>query len=225
MTGAAATLAATALPFHLARAEQKASPDASNAIPPAEALELLVQGNERYAANTPNQRDFSAQRAALAAAQFPIAAIVGCSDSRVVPDLLFDQNPGRLFVVRLAGNIVDDDAYASLEYAVKYLNVPLIMVLGHSNCGAVAAALDVVLKRAELPGHLPGLIKAIEPAVIAAHARHSSDFLVAAIEENVLLSIKRLKSDAPIIAEAVGANKLAVKGGVYDIATGKVKLL
>jgi carbonic anhydrase len=184
-----------------------------------------MQGNARYAANEPNERDFSAARAALAEAQFPIAAIVSCSDSRVVPDLVFDQSPGSLFVVRLAGNIVDDDAYASLEYAVKFLGVPLIMVMGHSNCGAVAAAIKVVMERAELPGHLPDLIKAIEPAVIAAHGRHPGDLLAVAIEENVRLSLRRLIEDAPIISEALAAKTVAISGGVYDIATGKVSLI
>ncbi len=224
MAGAAALLAANALPRSV-RAEQKASPNAPNAIPPAEALERLMEGNARYAANAPNERDFSATRAARAGAQFPIAAVVSCSDSRVVPDLVFDQSPGDLFVVRLAGNIVNDDAFASLEYAVKFLGAPLILVLGHSNCGAVEAAIKVVMERAELPGHLPDLIKAIEPAVIAAHGRHPGDLLAVAIEENVRLGMKRLKTDVPILSEALTAKTIDIAGGVYDIATGKVGLL
>jgi carbonic anhydrase len=226
MAGAGALLAGSALPFVPVSAEQPVSKTpAPNALPPAQALELLMQGNARYAANEPNERDFSAARAALAEAQFPIAAIVSCSDSRVVPDHVFDQSPGSLFVVRLAGNIVDDDAYASLEYAVKFLGVPLIMVMGHSNCGAVAAAIKVVMERAELPGHLPDLIKAIEPAVIAAHGRHPGDLLAVAIEENVRLSLRRLIEDAPIISETLAAKTVAISGGVYDIATGKVSLI
>lgn len=227
LAGAGAVLAASALPLFQARAEQKvpAGAPAPNLIPPAEALDQLMQGNARYAANEPNERDYSAARAALAEAQFPIAAVVGCSESRVVPDLVFDQSPGSLFVVRLAGNIVDDDAFASLEYAVKFLGAPLIMVLGHSNCGAVAAAIKVVKERVELPGHLPELIKAIEPAVIAAHGRHPGDLLAAAIEENVRLSVKRLIADAPIISEALTAKTVAISGGVYDIASGKVRLI
>ncbi|MEZ0278220.1 MAG: carbonic anhydrase [Methylibium sp.] len=224
--GAAALLAAGALSSAGAHAEPKASAEpAPNAIPPADALDRLMEGNARYAANTPNERDFSAGRAARAEGQAPIAAIVSCSDSRVMPDLVFDQPPGSLFVVRLAGNVVDDDAYASVEYAVKFLGVPLILVLGHSNCGVVAAAIKVVMERAKLPGHLPGLIKAIEPAVIAAHGRHPSDLLSVAIEENVRLSLKRLIEDAPIISDALAAKTIALSGGVYDMATGKVKLI
>lgn len=224
MTGAAALLAASALPQQV-HSEEKSTPNAQNAIPPAAALERLIQGNGRYAANQPNERDFSATRAARAEAQFPVAAIVSCSDSRVVPDLVFDQSPGDLFVVRLAGNIVDDAAYASLEYAVKFLGAPLIFVLGHSSCGAVEAAIKVVMERAELPGHLPGLIAAIEPAVIAAHARHPGDLLAAAIEENVLHGMKEMRKDSTIIAEAFEAKTIDIAGGVYDIATGKVNLL
>jgi carbonic anhydrase len=224
IVGAAALLAASSLPLAV-RAEEKASPPAPNAIPPAEALERLMQGNARYVANTPNERDFSAGRAARTEGQSPIASIVSCSDSRVVPDLVFDQSPGDLFVVRLAGNVVDDDAYASLEYAVKYLGTPLILVLGHSNCGAVASAIKVVMQRVELPGHLPDLMKSIEPAVVAAHARHTSDFLAAAIEENVRLSKQRLKEDSTIIAEALDGKTIDIAGGVYDIATGKVTLI
>jgi carbonic anhydrase len=224
--GGAALLAANALAFRQARAEQpQASSPPPNATPPAEALDRLMQGNARYVANAPVQKDYSAGRAARVEAQFPIAAILGCSDSRVSPELAFDQGPGDLFVVRLAGNFLDDDGFASLEYAVKFLGVPLLMVLGHTNCGAVAAAVKVVTERAELPGHLPELIKSIEPAVIAAHGRHPSDLVAAAIEENVRLNVKRLIEDTPIVSDAFAARTVAISGGIYDLATGKVGLI
>lgn len=225
MTGAAALLAASALPLTSARSETAAPAPNPNAIPPAEALDRLMQGNARYAANAPVERDFSYGRAARAQAQYPIAAILGCADSRASPELMFDQGPGDVFVVRLAGNFLDDDGFASLEYAVKFLGAPLVMVLGHTNCGAVAAAIKVVKERIELPGHLPELIKSIEPAVIAAHGRHPSDLLAAATEENVRLNVKRLIEDAPIMTDALDARKIAVAGGIYDIATGKVNLI
>ena len=114
--------------------------------------------------------------------------------------------------------------FASLEYAVKFLGVPLLMVLGHTNCGAVAAAVKVVKERIELPGHLPELIKSIEPAVIAAHGRHPSDLVAAAIEENVRLNVKRLIDDTPIMSDALAAKKIDVVGGIYDIATGKSRI-
>jgi carbonic anhydrase len=108
---------------------------------------------------------------------------------------------------------------------VKFLGAPLLMVLGHTNCGAVSAAVKVVTERAQLPGHLPDLVKSIEPAVIAAHARHPSDLVAATIEENVKLNVKRMKDDEPILSEALAAKKIAAVGGVYDITTGKVNLL
>ena len=225
VTGAAALVAASALPFLQAQAGTEATPPVQNTIPPSEALDRLMQGNARYAANAPAERDFSYGRAARAGAQYPIAAILGCADSRVSPELLFDQSPGDVFVVRLAGNFLDDDGFASLEYAVKFLGAPLVMVLGHTNCGAVDAAIKVVKEGIELPGHLPELIKSIKPAVIAAHGRHPSDLLAAATEENVRLNVKRLIDDAPIMTEALDAKRIAVAGGIYDIATGKVNLI
>ena len=225
MVGAGAAFAAGALASTRVFAAEPPTEGAANAISPDVALQRLMEGNARYAANAPNERDFSAGRAARAGAQFPIAAILSCSDSRVVPDLVFDQSPGDLFVVRLAGNFLDDDGLASLEYAVKFLGAPLLVVVGHTNCGAVDAAIKVVKEGAQLPGHLPELIKAIEPAVIAAHARHPSDLLAAAIEENVKLNVKRMYDDKPILSEALAAKKIAAVGGVYDIATGKVNLL
>jgi carbonic anhydrase len=226
MAGAAAFLAASAVPLTFARADQPVSSGpAPNASPPAEALDRLMQGNVRYAAGESEWEDYSVGRAERVAAQYPIAAILGCSDSRVSPELLFDQGPGDLFVVRLAGNFLDDDGFASLEYAVKFLGAPLVMVLGHTNCGAVAAAVKVVTERAELPGHLPDLVKAIEPAVIAAHGRHPSDLVAAATEENVRINVKRLIDNAPIMTDALAAKKIAISGGIYDIATGKVNLI
>lgn len=226
MAGAGALLAAGMLGIPRAFADQpKSDTPAPNAMAPAAALQRLMEGNARYAANAQEQKDYSAGRAARVTAQYPIAAVLGCSDSRVAPELAFDQGPGDIFVVRIAGNFVDDNGLASLEYAVKFLGAPLIMVLGHGNCGAVAAAVQVVTARAELPGHLPDLIKAIEPAVIAAHGRHPSDLVAASIEENVGLNVKRLKTDEPILTEALAAGKIDVVGGVYDLASGKVRLL
>jgi carbonic anhydrase len=226
MLGAGALFAASALPFVRARADQPVlKGPAPNAISPDAALERLMQGNGRYAANMPDEKDFSAGRAERVTAQFPIVAVLSCSDSRVAPELAFDQGPGDVFVVRVAGNFLNEDGLASMEYAIKILGVPLLMVLGHTNCGAVGAAVKFVTEHAELPGHLPDLVKSIEPAVIAAHARHPSDLLAAAIEENVKLNVQRLDDDAPIVSEALAAKKIAAVGGIYDLATGKIRLL
>jgi carbonic anhydrase len=225
MTGAAALVAASALSVGRAKAGADTIVTPQNVIPPAEALDRLMKGNARYVANQPNERDFSHDRAERAKSQYPIVAVLSCADSRVAPELMFDQSPGDVFVVRLAGNFLNEDGFASLEYAVKFLGAPLVMVVGHTNCGAIDAAIKVVKEGIELPGHLPELIESIKPAVIAAHARHPSDLLAAATEENVRLNMKRLADDAPIMTEPLAAKKLAIAGGVYDLATGKVNLL
>ncbi len=226
MAGGAAVLAASALPIAFARADQPISTTPPpNAIPPAEALDRLMQGNVRYAAGECECKDYSVGRAERVVAQYPIVSVLSCSDSRVSPELIFDQGPGEVFVVRVAGNFVNPDGLASFEYAVEILGVPLLMVLGHTNCGAVSAAVKVVTERAELPGHLPELVESIEPAVIAAHGRHPSDLVATAIEENVRLNVKRLIDDTPILADALAAKKIAISGGIYDIATGKVSLI
>jgi carbonic anhydrase len=184
-----------------------------------------MDGNVRYVANAPEKNDYVAERAANVDAQHPFAALLSCADSRVGPEIIFDEGLGDIFVVRVAGNFADDDGLASLEYAVEHLGVPLVLVLGHSYCGAVQAAIKVVTEHAELPGHEPKLVEAIRPAVIAAQARHPNDLIAAAVEENVRLNVKRLTEDRPILAEALGSGKLGIQGGVYDLGTGKVALL
>ena len=198
---------------------------APNAIGPDAALQRIREGNARYVSQTQVQKDFSAGRAARAGAQYPIAAIVGCADSRVAPELLFDQGPGELFVTRVAGNFVNDDGLASLEYGVQFLGIPLIMVLGHSGCGAIDATIKVVRENAALPGHLPGLVGALKPAIEAAIAKKPADLLAEATAENVRQNVSRLKVATPIVSEFVATGKVKVVGGVYDIATGAVNLV
>lgn len=221
--GAGAALVAGALSPIGARADDKAAPP--NAIPPSEALERLKAGNARFAAGSVKDSDFSAARAAQVKAQHPIAGVLSCADSRVPPEIIFDQGPGDLFVSRDAGNVVSNYGLASFEFAVTSLGIPLIFVLGHTGCGAVLTALTASTQRKDLPGHLPELLKAIEPAVISAHGRHPSDFLAASIEDNVRLGMKRLKTQSKIIGDAVMAGKLKIAGGVYDLETGAVKLV
>ena len=207
------------------RAAAQAATPAPNAIAPEAALQRLLEGNARYAQNISTNKDFSAGRAARAAGQYPIAGLLSCSDSRVAPELAFDQGPGELFVVRVAGNFVNDDGLASLEYGVAVLGIPLIVVLGHSSCGAVAAAIKVTQEGKTLPGHLPELVAAIKPAVELAIAQKPADLLAASITENVRRNVAVLQGATPILAEAVQSGKVKVVGGVYDIATGKVALV
>lgn len=196
-----------------------------NSISPDEALKRLMDGNARYVANAPQVKDFSATRAARAAAQYPIAGLVSCADSRVAPEIAFDQGLGDLFVVRLAGNFVHQDGLASLEYGVKVLGMPLIMVLGHSACGAVAATIKVMKENIVLPGHLPSLVDAIRPAVEIAEKAKPADLLDAAIKENVRYNVEKLKVATPIISEFVSNGEVKVVGAFYDIAAGTVTLV
>jgi carbonic anhydrase len=221
MAGAGALLAATTFPVSRGRAAEPAA----NAISPAEALDQLKQGNARYLAGEFNERDYFAGRAARAQGQAPIVGVLACADSRVPPEIIFDKGPGEVFVVRDAGNVVSNYGLASLEFSVAVLGAPLLLVLGHSSCGAVAAAMQSVRERKKLPGHLPELVEAIQPAVNAAHAKHPGDLLAATIEENVRLGMSELKKRSDVIGDAVKSGKVAIQGGVYDLATGKVNLI
>ncbi|WP_454873638.1 carbonic anhydrase [Paraburkholderia xenovorans] len=221
----ASSITLAGLSRHDAMAAEPAAANAPNSIPPAEALGRLMQGNARYAANTSLNKDYSAGRAARVSAQYPIAAIVGCADSRVAPELAFDQGPGDLFVVRVAGNFVNDDILASLEYSVEFLGVPLIMVLGHTQCGAVSATVKVLREGVRLPGHLPELVRAIEPAVRMANAEHGADLVAQATIDNVRLNTNRLTVSKPLIGQYVKSGKVKVVGGIYDLATGRIALI
>jgi carbonic anhydrase len=202
-----------------------AGPVPSGAISGDEALRRIMDGNARYRANQTHVRDFSVGRAARVTTHRPIASILSCSDARVGPEFLFDQGPGDLFVVRVAGNILQEEGLASLEYAAQFLAAPLIFVLGHSNCGAVDAAIKVVKDNATLPGHLPGLIDQLKPAVLAAQSTQPANLLAAAIAENVRQTTRQVTGAQPLLAEMVAGGRVKVVGGVYDIATGKVKLV
>jgi carbonic anhydrase len=214
-----------ALSLKSLRALAASDAPAPNAMPPDQALQRLMEGNTRYANNKPTVRDYSATRVARAKAQYPVAAILGCADSRVSPEIVFDQALGDLFVVRVAGNTVNTDGIASLEYAVQFLGVPLIMVLGHSGCGAVAAAVKVVKENAKLPGHLPELIESIKPAVTAAALHPNENLTEAATRENVRQNVTRLGTIDPVISKFVTDGKVKVVGGVYEIDTGRVSLV
>ena len=224
VAGAGVLLAASALPVVSGRADDSSEP-APIAISPSEALDRLKQGNTRYMAGEMKESDFAVGRAARATAQYPIVAVLACADSRVPPEIVFDQRPGDVFVVRNAGNVVSTFGLASMEFAVAVLNVPLVMVLGHSSCGAVAAALQSSRARSKLPGHLSELVEAVQPAVITAHGKHPSDFLAATINENVRLSMSHLKTRSDVIGDAVSSGKVGIQGGVYDLVAGKVELI
>lgn len=216
LLGGVAALSASALP---AFAQEQA------VVSPDEALKRLAEGNARYVAGQRTNTDFSVGRAARALTQRPFAAILSCADSRVAPELAFDQGPGELFIVRVAGNFVNDDGLASLEYAINFLETPLIMVLGHSNCGAVDASIKVVRDGLALPGHLPDMIEPIRPAAETALAQLPSEPLGLAITINVQNAVTRLEAAEPILAARVKNNSLRIVGAQYDLETGQVSLL
>ena len=192
---------------------------------PDAALKLLIDGNARYVSNQMNERDFSAGRAARTRGQAPFAAILGCADSRVAPELAFDQPPGDLFVVRVAGNFMTPDGLASLEYGAAVLGTKVIMVLGHTNCGAINATVAALQKGNDLPGHIGDLVRAMKPGVEPALKQPGDDLAQRAVLANVRWNVQRLIEAKPILADMVTAKKLSVVGGVYDLATGKVTLV
>jgi carbonic anhydrase len=196
-----------------------------NTIPPSTALQRLMDGNARYVRNQIDIKDFSAGRAARAEAQFPIAAILSCADSRVAPEFVFDRSPGELFVCRVAGNYMNVDILASMEYGVEVLGAPLIMVLGHTNCGAVKAVLQYEKDRKPLPGHLQMLLDAVSPGVRESMGQGPTDQLDHAIEANVRHNAQRLRQAHPVIAKAVDEKRVEVVGAIYELATGEVRLL
>ena len=194
-------------------------------VGPEEALARLMAGNRRYAAQRarrPNQT--GRRRVEVAAGQHPFAIVLGCADSRVPPEIVFDQGLGDLFVVRVAGNIADDAAVGSFEYAVEHLEQRLILVLGHDRCGAVAAAVEAAEKGGDAPGHLGALLGPIRPAVERARGR-GGDLLGNAVRANVESVVERLQASEPVLAPAAKTGRLKIVGGRYDLRSGRVELI
>jgi len=174
-------------------------------------------------ANALDVKNFSVGRSARVKAQYPIAAFLSCADSRVAPELIFDQGPGDLFVVRVAGNYLSGNSLASLEYAVAVLNVPLIMVLGHTECGAVKSTISALQGHTPLPGHIWDIVDAVRPGVEKVVAEGGEDLANRAVATNVQYNVSRIATAQPIIAEAVQAGGVKVVGAIYELSTGKVR--
>jgi carbonic anhydrase len=189
----------------------------------ATALRRLMDGNARYREGRAEHcQQLAAQRSACAEEQHPFAVILGCSDSRVPPQLVFDQGPGALFTIRVAGNIATDAVTGSIEYAAQTLGVPLVLVLGHSRCGAVSACLDGGAESAD--GHLGVILRAITPAV--ERARHADgDPLGNAVLFNVQHVVEQLRTAEAVLAPRVRRGELQIVGGLYDVETGAVNLI
>jgi carbonic anhydrase len=193
----------------MSSAQTNLSPDA--------ALQELLAGNQRFAANqlTSIEHDLAVLKQQTVGKQEPFAAVLACADSRVPVELVFDQTIGHIFVTRVAGNIVTPEIVASLEYGVAILGVKTLVVLGHNNCGAVKAA----MKSDAVPGQISTLYPHLRPAV-----EQSGGSLDKAVEANTKIQAELLRTSSTVIRDAIKAGKLKVEAGVYDLASGRVAL-
>jgi carbonic anhydrase len=199
-----------------------ADPVAKTTLTSDQALRLLKEGNDQFRMDAPYRAAQGRERRIeLARGQAPFCVLVGCSDSRVPPELLFGRGLGELFIIRNAGNTVDTAALGSIEYGVGVLGCPLIVVLGHEACGAVAAAVDVVDRNATFPGVIGEMIQPIIPAVLAARSQ-SGDLLDNAVRMNARRVAARLKTQSTVLQEALRQDRLKIIAARYDINDGDV---
>jgi carbonic anhydrase len=185
------------------------------------ALDILLEGNKRFVENrreNPNQSN--ERRTSLTDGQSPFAIILGCSDSRVPPEIIFDRGLGDLFVIRVAGNVVNDIVLASIEYAAVHLHSPLLMVLGHTNCGAVTAAFDETVPE----GHLARVTDIIKKSIEEV-GDSNIDSLTRKIKAHILKTVNDLKSSEPVLRNLVKLEKLTVIPALYDMSTGIVEII
>jgi carbonic anhydrase len=217
LVGLTLNATATAQTMSEARVQTRAS---QSAMTPDKALALLKQGNARFLSGAARRRDFRADVRATAEGQYPFAAILSCMDSRGPVELIFDQTVGEVFSVRVAGNVVSDDVLASLEYATKFAHAKLVLVLGHTRCGAVKGAIDGVKL-----GNLTGLLDKISPAVAAADPGSPQDqgYVDRVAEQNVRLVVKELREKSPVLRDLLSAQAIRLVGGMYDVAMGRVR--
>jgi len=191
-------------------------------VAPADAVSKLKEGNGRYTSgNLQHPGQTTERRAELTKDQHPFAVILSCSDSRVPPEIVFDQGLGDLFVVRVAGNVIDDHGLGSIEYAVDHLGARLIVVLGHQSCGAVKAAKETIAAKSKASGHIQSLVTAIKPVVEAT----AKDDLDTTVKANVKHVVQALRSSTPILKAKVDSGEVQVIGGYYSLDTGAVSLL
>jgi carbonic anhydrase len=216
---AAGVLAAIGIPAGPGLA---ADPVAKTTLTSDQALRLLKEGNDQFRMDAPYRAAQGRERRIeLARGQAPFCVLVGCSDSRVPPELLFGRGLGELFIIRNAGNTIDTAALGSIEYGVGVLGCPLIVVLGHEACGAVAAAVEVVDRNATFPGVIGEMIQPIIPAVLAARSQ-SGDLLDNAVRMNARRVAGRLKTQSTVLQEALRQNKLKIIAARYDFDDGDV---
>lgn len=196
---------------------------------PRDPLERLLSGNARYVRGERRHVNYAQERSALLAGQKPYAIILSCSDSRVPPEIVFDESLGKLFVIRTAGNVVDPVGLGSIEYSAHYFDSPILLVLGHDSCGAVEAACGVEGSRPPPDEHSMGaFLELIKEAVERARRMHPGlsprDLVPFAVVENVKLQLENVRK-SKVIRDLIDAHKITVKTGVYRLKSGKVDLL
>jgi carbonic anhydrase len=192
---------------------------------PAAALNRLLAGNHRFITGHARHPHQSLRRLHdLAAGQDPFVITLGCADSRVAPEVLFDQGLGDIFDNRVAGNIVDDLLFGSIEYAVEHFAPPLLLVLGHERCGAVSATVEVIENGGTAPGHIGAIVEALRP-ILTPVLEQSGDKVDNGVVANIQAQARALVDGSDIVREKVEAGELAVVGARYDLDTGKVTLV
>jgi len=193
--------------------------ESQSAMTPAKALDALKEGNKRFRAGTSVQKNLPAKVKASAAGQYPFGVVLSCMDSRVPVETIFDQSIGDLFSIRVAGNVVNPDNLGSLEYATKVIGVKLIVVLGHSSCGAIKGAIDNVKL-----GNLTELVAKIQPAIAASGSGTSKDhaYVDRVGEQNVRDAMKEIREKSPVIKEMLDSGAVRMVGAWYDLDSGAV---
>lgn len=199
-----------------------------DALTPAQVLQSIQDGNQRFLSGQPKPRDFREEQMATKGGQHPAAVMLSCMDSRAPGEIVFDKGIGEMFNVRVAGNVANPDILGGLEYACGVVGAKVVLVLGHTGCGAVNGAIDHV----EL-GHLTGLLERIQPAVEAVHQEHPNEeakssnpaFVAAVTRKNVELTVELIRSQSQILRDLEAKGQIKIQGALYNVATGKVEFL
>lgn len=195
------------------------------ALTAEDALQLLLEGNQRWATDRSTQPNRGlARRAEVASGQHPFAVVVSCVDSRVPPELVFDRGLGDLLVVRTAGHVVDDATLGSIEYGVEELHIPLVVVLGHQSCGAVIAAIEAVTHQVAVPGRIASLVEGIRPAVERTMGQ-AGDVVDNTVRANTVITVEQLRVADPILTELGAHGALLIVGARYDLTTGLIEII
>ncbi|WP_266204553.1 carbonic anhydrase family protein [Pontibacter kalidii] len=196
--------------------------ETQSSLTPEKAIQFLKEGNDRFVRNLKANRNLLQQVNETSTGQFPFAIILSCIDSRTSAELIFDQGLGDIFSTRVAGNVVNEDILGSMEFACKVAGSKVVLVLGHTHCGAIKGACDHV----EM-GHLTGLLQKIEPAIklettTTDRSSKNTEFVQSVAENNVHLMMERVREESPILKEMEQSGEISIIGGMYDVETGKV---